>query len=260
MSGRGKARYAIGIAALAVTALLCSLPAGAQQIPSTIQDPGGDINTLSSNAKAIAQALKPALPNPFEPPSDSKHKADNENESSDSLELQMDRKHVSTLAEYGFTAPASFYSLEHGPDNPADWNSSLTGAFTAYLNQGSPTAVRMMGDLETLGQRRQAGAVGEPGSQVFTMQWEASHVLPSKWGAMEVAAGRYQQQTISNRAFANGPLTDVLLGYTASSVGFETTVTLPDRNMGFSFRYGTERLAGTPNKAHTAQFEFSWTW
>lgn len=260
MSGKSRARYAIAVAILAVAALLSPLPARAQQVTSSIQDPSGNINTLASGAKALAQAMKPASPSPFEPPSGSKHKKGDENESSDSLLLQMDRKFTSSLAEYSFTAPPVFYSLEHSQCNSADWNSSLTSALTAYLSQGSTTAVRMTGDLEMFGQRRQAGAVGEPGSQVFTMQWEASHVVPSKLGAMEVAVGRYQQQMISYPAFANGPLTDVLLGYVASSAGFATTVTLPDRNMVFSFRYGSERLESIVNKGHTALFEFSWTW
>lgn len=260
MSGRKGARYAIGIAALAVAALLCPIPARAQQMTSSVQDPSDEINTLASGANALAQAVKPVSPSPFERPSSSTHKAGDDNESPDSLLFQMDRKFTSTLTEYAFTAPASFYSLDHSPGSPADWNSSLTSAFTVYLNQDSATAVRITGDLETFGQRRLAGAVGDPGSQLFTMQWEATHVVRSKLGAMEAAAGRYQEQLIPYPAFANGPLTDVLLGYSASSVGFETTVTLPDRNIGFSFRYGTERLGPVVNKAHTALFEFSWTW
>jgi hypothetical protein len=250
----------MGIAALAVAALLCPLPARTQQITSSVQDPSDDINTLASGAKALAQAMKPVSPNPFERPSSGKHKVGDDNEGPDSLLFQMDRKFTSTLTEYAFTAPTGFYSLEHNQGDPADWNSSLTSAFTAYLNQGSATAVRMTGDLETFGQRRLAGGVGDPGTQIFTVQWEATHVVPSKLGAMEVAAGRYQQQLTSYPAFANGPLTDVLLGYSASSVGFETTVTLPDRNLGLSFRSGTERVGSMVNKAHTALFEFSWTW
>jgi hypothetical protein len=239
--------------------VLCPLSARTQQITSYIQPPSSDATALASRAEALAEVTKPISPNPFEPPSSGKPMAD-DTDSPESLLLQTDRKFTTTSAEYAFAAPTSFYSFAHGDDTPADWNSSLTGTFTAYLHQDSATAVRMTGDLEIFGQRRQPGTVGDPGAQTFTMQWEASHVLPSKLGAMEIAAGRYQQQLVSYSAFANSPLTDILLGYSASSVGFETTIAVPDRRIGFSFRYGTERLGSIANRAHTALFEFSWTW
>jgi len=260
MSGGKRARCSIAVAAMAVAALLWPLPACTQQVTSSIQDPSVDRNTLASSAKALAPAMKPASSSPFERPSGSKHAANADNDSSDSLLVEMDHKFTSSLTAFAFTAPTGFYALEHNEPNPADWNSSLSSALTAYLNQGSTTAVRVSGDLESFGQRRLADGIGEPGGQTFTLQWEATHVVPSRLGAMEVAAGRYQQQTISNHAFANGPLTDVLLGYSASSVGFETSVTLPEKNIGLSFRFGTDRLGSNVYKAHTAQFEFSWTW
>jgi hypothetical protein len=172
----------------------------------------------------------------------------------------LDRKLTSYSAEYAFTAAPDFFCFDHNHSDLGPWNSSLTGTFAAYLNPDSTTAVRLSGDLESFGERRQAGMIGDPGAQTFTVQWEASRVLGSPVGAMEIAAGRYQQHLVSYPAFANGPLTDVLLGYSATSAGFHTTVTLPDRNIGLSFRYGSERLGSTANKGHTTLFEFSWTW
>ncbi len=258
MSGTRRDRYTIGVAALAMAALLCPLSAHTQQMTSSIQDPGSQVNTLASSARMLAQGTKATSTNPFERPASSEDRTDSD--SPDSLLLQSDGKFTSYSAEYAFTAPPDFFWFDHDHSDLVEWNSSLTSAFTAYLNPSSTTAMRMTGDLESYGQRRQAGMAGDPGARVFTMQWEASHVVDSPVGSLEIAAGRYRQHLVSYPAFTNGPLTDVLLGYSATSAGFQTTATLPDRNIALSFRYGSEHLGSIANKAHTTLFEFSWTW
>jgi hypothetical protein len=259
MSRTGNVLHAF-VVGVALMAFLCPSASGAQQITSLVQSPSSEVTTFAPSAKVGSQLLRPTTPNPFERPGSTAHKAADDTDSPDSLLMQRDRGRLSTSAAYAFTAPPSFYSFGHNQSVPADWNSSVSGAISATVNQSGTTAVRMSSDLEIDGQRRDAAALGAPGTQALTMEWEVSRLLPTRLGPLEVAAGRYQQRFVSYPAFANGPLTDVLLGYSASSVGFETTFTLPDKNMALSFRYGTERLGSLPDKSRTAIFEFSWTW
>ena len=41
--------------------------------------------------------------------------------------------------------------------------------------------------------------------------------------------------------------------------GFEISFTIPDKILSLSFRYRTQRVANTPDKAHLALFELSWS-
>ncbi|HUI85288.1 MAG TPA: hypothetical protein VL240_13750 [Candidatus Binatia bacterium] len=219
-----------------------------------------DASTSAPDAKAPAEFLKPAAPNPFERPQSSTHRRTDDSDSGDSLVLRLDRKWTSASAQYVFAAPPGFYSASRNEPGGNDWDSLLSSGITAYLNPSNTTAVRMTSDLEFFGQKREAGAAGQPGGHAFTMEWQVAHLLPSRLGPVEVAAGAYRQQLVSYPAFPNGPLTDVLLGYSASTVGFETRVTLPDRNLTFSFRYGTEHVQPGRDKSHVALFELAWTW
>jgi hypothetical protein len=84
--------------------------------------------------------------------------------------------------------------------------------------------------------------------------------LPHEIGISRVLMQAFQQQLISNFAPPNSPLTDVWAGHAAASAGFETTFTLPDKNIVFSMHEGTEHLGPGLGKAHLATFELSWTW
>jgi len=258
MCGVKHVRHAFSVA-LAMLALLRPLPAHAQQMNSSLQQ-RSDASTLTPSLNALSQTLTPAPPNPFQRPGNAVHKTADDADAPDSLLYLMNRTWVSTSAAYSFAAPPSFYAPQHNDFDPAIWNSSVSGAVSASVRRSGTTSVRMSGDLENYGQRRQSGTSGDPGTQTLTMEWEFSQLLPTRLGALEVAAGRYQQQLVSNRAFANGPLTDVLMGYSASSVGFETSFTLPDKNIGLTVRYGTERVGFEAGKSHATTFEFSWTW
>ena len=84
--------------------------------------------------------------------------------------------------------------------------------------------------------------------------------LPHQIGISRVLMQAFQQQLISNFASPNSPLTDVWAGHAAASAGFETTFTLPDKNIVFSMHEGTEHLGPGLGKAHLATFELSSTW
>jgi hypothetical protein len=243
-----------------LVALLCPLSVHSQQVSAFAGNAGADFDTVAPHAGVLTQGAKPAAPNPFQQPWTITRKTAHDSLCSDCLLFQADRRWMTALAQYAFIAPPEFYSFASNQFDTSDWDSVVSGTISAYINRSYTSYIRMSSDLDTSGQRRQAGALGEPGAQTFTMEWEVAHLLPSKLGPLEVAAGRYQQQLVSYSAFANGPLTTPFLGYSGSAAGFETSFTLPDRNISFSFRYGSEHLNATPGKAHATQFEFSWTW
>ena len=248
------------LAAVAAFAVLWPTPVHSQQGTDFYGNTLGNPDAVMARFVSLMQGSKPATQNPFQQPWSIHRKATSDSLCSDCLLLQADRKWVTALAQYDFAAPPEFYSFGHNQLGASDWDSVVSGSISAYINRSYTSYVRMNSDLDISGQTRQPGEYGVPGAQIFTMEWEVGHLLPGRLGPLEVAAGRYQQQLVSYSAYANSPLTTPFLGYSGSAAGFETSVTLPDKNISFSFRYGTEHLEAAPEKAHAMQFEFSWTW
>jgi len=242
---------------LALVTWLFAIRATAQQ-NTALQDALTDING-AANPAMLYQFAKPNAPSPFARPGGSSQKSSGDTDSGDSLVLEKDSKWTITTAQYVFSADPDFYSAAH-QSSASDWDSLITGALNAYVNRSNTSYVRMTGELETYGQKGPTGAALQPGGHSFTMEWEAAHVLPSKLGFLEVAAGRYWQQAVAYPAFANGPISDTLLGYSGVSTGFQTSVTIPDKNLTFSFRHGTQYLGNAAGKAHEEIFQLSWTW
>jgi hypothetical protein len=176
--------------------------------------------------------------------------------------LRRDGKWTSALAHYAFDAAPGFYSSSRNQavGVGADWNSSLTGVFAAYANPKGTSYFRMTTDLELYGQKRDAGEPGPPGGKDITMEWEVAHLIPSRLGSVEFAAGIYRQQLLSYSAFPNTAVADPLPGYTVFGSGVETSVTLPDKNLTLTFRSGRQYLEHGLDKAHVSMFELSWTW
>lgn len=236
--------------------LLCPLSGEAQKI-NTGFNSSSFLSFSNITADGPPQSMQSPEPNPFARPGGEGYQQ-SDTQAADSLSALKENKWISTAGVYAFSAAPTFYSPSFNAIGAGDWDGVLSGAITAHLNRSKTTGLTMSSDFESYGERRQTGAGGQPGGQTLTMEWEVSHLLPSKLGLIEVAAGRYQQQIVSFSPYANAPLTDVLLGYTASSVGFETSVTLPDKNLTFSFRSGTEHVGA--DKARVAIFELSWNW
>jgi hypothetical protein len=219
---------------------------------------GTNFDTTMPNFGTLAQSAKPVVADPFQRPSVSPRKAEDA-DASGSLLIHLDHKWTTALAQYDFAAPPVFYAFEHNASGASDWDSVLSGSVMTYVNRSNTTYLRMSSDFEMQGQKREAGAIGEPGAQTLTLEWELARLLTTRLGVMEVATGRYQQQLTSYAAFANSPLLNPFLGYSGSAAGFETSITLPDKNLTFTFRQGTEHAnAGTRSRA--MQFLLSWTW
>jgi hypothetical protein len=212
----------------------------------------------SGNGAASASEANVAPGNLFQRPGETATKTSSDSDGT--LLLQADRNRTSVLGQYAFTAAPGFYSDGRSTFERSDWNSDVTGAVTAYFSSSYTSALRLSADFLSYGEKRQPGGTGDPGGQSFTAEGEFVRVVSSKLGALEIGGGSYWQRLVSNRAFLNGPITQALQQYTGSESGFETTLTLPDRNLVFLFRYGKEDV-GVPNlRSHATTFQLSWTW
>jgi len=251
----------IAIAALASLSVLCPLAARSQQMAAApAEDVGSGFAMSAPNARALAQTLTPSAPNSFQRPASSGWNRPDDGKSAESLQWQRDRSRISALALYDFTAPPSFYASSHNQLTASDWNSVASGAITGYLTRYYTTYIRATGEFQLDGEKRESGANGQPGTQTFTTQWESAHLLPSRLGLAEVAAGVYRQQLVSYGSFANSAIADEFAGSSISAHGLETTLTVPDKNLTLSVHHGTQYLGRTLGKAHLTMFELSWTW
>jgi len=248
----------VAIVAFGAVALLYPLPVLSQQ-PTSAADAVSNFDSSLPTAGVRDQEPDSPTANPFERPASSEHKKADDDDP-DSLQLHLDHKWISALASYAFTAPPAFYSFNHNGVGASDWDSSASTGLIAYLNRAYTSSIRMTSDFEMSGQRRESGGIGQPGSQSVTLQWEATHLIPTKLGFLEVAAGSYQQHIVSYAPLANSPLTDAFAGSTVSAHGLATSLTLPDKNLAFALHFGTQYLGRTLGKAHVTMFELSWTW
>lgn len=246
---------------LTLMALLRPRDIYGQQATLSPQNSSSSITRLGSSASAPSAILAPPAMNPFQRPG-SDSKAADDGEPSDPTMLRIDGRRSSALFHYAFDAAPGFYSLSRNQlaGFGGDWGNSLTGVAAAYANPKASTYVRMTTDLELYGEKRDAGEAGSPGGRDVTMEWEIAHLAPSRLGSVEFAAGIYRQQLLSYPAFPNTAVTDPLPGYTVLGSGLETSLTLPDKNLTLSFRYGSQHLEHGSDKAHLSTFELSWTW
>ena len=238
----------ITISLFASTALLLPTCAAAQQILSAHED------------RAFGSGAVPQPPDPFQRPGNGPHSPAEDNGHADSLSLlQWDGRWSTTFVQYSFVAPPSFYGSGRNQTLSPDWDSALTGVFVAYLNHRG-TFTRVTTNLEMSGERRDANGSGNPGGQALTMEWELAHLVPSRLGSLEFAAGVYRQRLLSYAPFANTAIADTLAGYPVSAAGAESSVTLPDRNLTLMFRYGSQQLNHATRRQRMSILELSWSW
>ncbi len=259
-----RARSVFRAASLVLTliALLRSRDFYGQQTTLSTESSSSGITTLASGPSAPSQTFTPPAANPFQRPGSSAHGAAERAQPAEPGILRRDCKWTSVLAHYAFDAAPGFYSSSRNQPlgGSADWNSSLTGVFAAYAHTKGTSYLRMTTDLELYGQKRDAGEAGFPGGKDITMEWEVAHVIPSRLGSVEFAAGIYRQALFSYSAFPNTAIADPLPGDTVLGSGLETSFTLPDKNLTLSFRSGRQYLEHGSDKALISTFELSWTW
>ena len=218
--------------------------------------PTGKLDAVMTPAESQS-----AAPNPFQRPGGSPHSADDSSAHADSVPLlQFDGPGTRAVVQYAFAASPGFYRFRREQGALTDWDSALTGVFAAYLNRSGTAYARMTTNLEQSGERRDAGTPGDPGAQSLTLEWELARLVPSRLGPLEFAASLYRQRLLSYAAFPNTAVDDTLTGYPVSSAGAETSVTLPDKNLTLTFRYGSQHLEHASDRDHVKLFELSWSW
>ena len=208
-----------------------------------------------SMASLVSSSDRPQPANAFTRPESS---SDSTASDPDSLGIQLEGPRIVTAASFAFAAPPEFYSPRRDQGLAGPWDSALTGSVARFVAPGETTYVRLTGSFELFGQRRQAGEAANSGGHTMTLEWELAHVVDSKFGAVEFSAGGYQQKTVLFPSAPNGPISDVLLGYSGFTSGVETSIRLPDRNLSLTFRFGNETLGTT--KGQIRALELSWTW
>jgi len=236
------------ILVLAAAPLLSPIAADAQ-----LTFPFGKLDACTPGAGS------PFRPDPFQRPGNETHSAADENAHADVVRLlQLERPWGMVHLQHSFAAPG-FYSRPGSQTVPADWDDALTGVFAAYLDH-SGTFTRATTNLELDGERREAGASGNPGARALTMEWELGRVVSSRGGSLELAAGAYRQRLLSFTPFANTVLADTLAGHPVSDPGLESSITLPDNNITVTFRHGSQRLDHAIHPSRLSMLELAWSW
>jgi len=232
--------------------------ASAQQTMASLTENVSAAEGTPTAPSATGESGTIASPSPFERPQKPASKITTDTDGS--LLLQIDGNRTSLLGQYAFTAPSSFYSPSRSAFNRDEWNSDLVGGVTGFLNSSATSAVRLTGELVTYGEKRQLAAAGAPGGQAFSLEGEFVRVAGSRLGPLEIAQGGYWQKLAAYGAYANSPVTEILEGYSGSERGFQTKITVPDRNLVFLFRYGSEHVGSAYPRSRVATFQLSWTW
>jgi hypothetical protein len=232
--------------------------ASAQQTMASLTENVSAAEGTATAPSATGESGTIASPRPFERPEKLASKITTDTDGS--LLLAIDGNRTSFLGQYAFAAPPDFYSPNRTAFNRGDWSSDLSGAFTGFLNSTATSAVRLTGELLTYGEKRKFAAPGAPGGQAFTLEGEFVRVAGSRLGPLEIAEGGYWQKLAAYGAYANSPVTEILQGYSGSESGFQTKITVPDRNLVFLFRYGSEHVGAAYPRSRVATFQLSWTW
>ena len=254
-----RARALLLIVVIAVLLATLHTPtASAQQTMASLTENASVVDETAPAPVASGESGTIASPGPFERPQ--KPAGMITTDTDGSLLLAVDGNHTSLLGQYAFTAPSDFYSPNRTAFNRGDWSSDLSGSFTGFLNSTATNAVRLTGELLTYGEKRQFAAPGAPGGQAFTLEGEFLRVTDSRLGPLEIAEGGYWQKLASYGAAANSPVTEILKGYSGSESGFQTKITVPDRNLVLMFRYGSEHVGAAYPRSRVATFQLSWTW
>ena len=232
--------------------------ASAQQTTASLTENVSAAEVTTPAPAATVGSASVASPSPFERPQKPASKVTTDTDGS--LLLTIDCNRTSLLGQYAFATPSDFYSPNRTAFNRGEWNSDLVGGVTAFLNSTATSGVRLTGELLTYGEKRQFAAAGTPGGQAFTLEGEFLRVAGSRLGPLEIAEGGYWQKLGAYSAYANSPVTEILEGYSGSESGFQTKITVPDRNLVFLFRYGSEHVGAVYTHSRVATFQLSWTW
>lgn len=183
---------------------------------------------------------------------------DGNQSSADTLAFQFDRGSSSAwLTETYFATPPTLADL-----SPKEWSNGLAAGGTWFLTKSNTTAFHFMRNLDSSTTNVGGLPFDQYDGSYLTVRWGASHLFLSNTGRndLQIDLAGYAERMVSPPHSAVAFYMADPIGYAASSSGAEATFSLPSRNIVFSVRYGSERVAQQPARSHLLQFQLSWSW
>jgi hypothetical protein len=183
--------------------------------------------------------------------------------SDEPLTIQLEHKRFSSSISFLYSAPDGDYLAKPGNQVTGGWQNSLIGGIAFDLNRRKATAVQLNTDVEMYGPVQQLFDRQQASGQDLTFDFGIVQLFPRNKvvpRSFRLELGNYQQWFVSQSLFASGPIAVREPDYMVSSTGVQAIFTLPENNMTFSLRYGTEHLAHAWQKPNAVTLQFSWTW
>lgn len=246
----------------ACTWLLLSAFAGAQETSLPMSE-------FTNYMKAQTYVEVPLPPSPLgdnaflQSDSDDRDAASEVGASDEPLTLQLGHKRLNSSISFLYSAPASDYLAKPGNQITGAWQNSLIGGIAFDLNRRGATAVQLNSDVELYGPVQQLSDRQQASGQDLAFDFGIVQLFPldkANTRSFSLEVGGYRQWLVSQPLFASGPIAVREPGYVVSSTGLQAGFTLPESNMTFSLRYGTECLAHAWQKPNAVELQFSWTW
>lgn len=178
-----------------------------------------------------------------------------------SITLAWDWNQASSWFDYSFTTtggrydPGGVWNFYSGPSTH-----SIMSGNTVYLTKDNATAASLSTDWEI--QEQAQPVKGTSPGEYFTMEWGLTHLLSldtQKTKFLEVGLAGYDEWPVSG-SITVLPFTQLSGGASVSqhALGFQTNLTLPEKNFSLSFKYEPEYLRH--GQGPVVMVNASWTW
>ncbi len=177
--------------------------------------------------------------------------------------LQWEHKRLNGSIDLLYSPPSREYLSR--PVNPMmnGWQNSMVGELSIDLNHGGSMSIQLNTDVEVYGTEQQPYDRQQASAQDLMFDWglakQFSLNKPSTY-SMDLEIGGFQEWTITQSLLAGGALVVREPGYTIFSTGLQTALTLPEKNMTLTFRYGIEHLMQPPQRHRSLAIELSRSW
>jgi len=175
-------------------------------------------------------------------------------------------KRADVTAAYAFVAPTGRYSP--GASNNVGsgyWGNIVNAGTTVYLTKNRGTSANLFTVWETHGKK--SGSDQRPG-RAFTTEWGLGQVVPLKKDfsrLLQLGFVGYDQWQISDNQGTTTTIggatvpASTLPYYSVHSVGVQSNLILPKKNLSFFFKYYNEFAAKARSQGRTFVFGGSWT-
>jgi len=181
------------------------------------------------------------------------------------IALGWSLKRADVYVGYGFVAPTGRYS-PGASDNVGSgyWGNHIISGSTVYLTKNKGTTANLFTDWEIHGHKTTGAGTSITPGQAFTIEWGLGQTLPLKKdfsSLLQAGVVGYDQWQVT----ANGGMLTPLIPasitpyYSVHSIGFQTNLVLPPKNLLFFFRFEDEYSALARPQGRTISFGGSWT-